>query len=324
MKKRVYGVSTLAAGSLLLCGSLWVFGQHVGQDGQKQKPAPSDQPFVTREQTELVSLTVSVTDRDGRAYAGLTVNDLEVYEDKVKQKIEHYSTNDAPISAGVVFDLSGSMQPKLEAARAALKAFVDTSHADDDIFLVGFNQQAHLLAEFSDAESMRRQVNVVHAKGDTALYDAAYLGIEKVLHGRHRRRLLLIISDGQDNASRYSVGQLRQRLKETDVQVYCIGINRPGLHDKAELREQQRGQMILEELARLTGGRTFFVNTNAALEEAASRVALEVRQQYSLGYTPTNQQRDGRWRKIQVRVNRTPDMPPLTVRTREGYFAAGL
>ncbi len=326
MKKSTYCVSALAVCSLLLGGSLSASGQHVEQKAKtinlQTKPFLEDKKFTIRERTELVSLTLTVTDRQGRAVDGLSPHDIEIYEDKVKQKIEHYSAADSPISVGVVFDLSGSMQRKLDSARQSLERFVETSHTEDDFFVVGFNRQANLLAEFTDGESARHRLSFVRAQGETALYDAVYLGIEKVLQGRHQRRALLLISDGQDNASRYSLGQVRQRLKEADVQLYAIGLVRPGLSDKAELRAQQRGQMILEELAQLTGGQAFFVSTDAELEQATSRVALELRHQYSLGYTPTNQQRDGQWRKIKVRINRPPEMPPVIVRAREGYFAA--
>jgi Ca-activated chloride channel family protein len=169
---------------------------------------------------------------------------------------------------------------------------------------------------------LQRRLNMVATQGETALYDAVQLGVEKVRQGRYRRHALLVISDGQDNASQYTLEQLRRRLKESDVQLYCVGVGRPGLSEKAEQRDEMRGQMILNEIARLTGGRAFFVNSASELEEATTRIALELRHQYSLGYAPTNQQHDGKWRKIQVRVNRSAWTPELIVRTRDGYYAA--
>lgn len=321
MKKSACCVSTLAFCCLLLGGSFLAFGQQRESDSAKINQSTSDHPFTIRERTELVTLTVTVTDREGRTIEGLSATDLEIYEDKVKQQIEYYRTEDSPISVGVIFDLSGSMQRKLDAARQALKSFVETSHADDEFFLIGFNQRANLLAEYCDNEGLSDRLNLINAQGNTALYDAIYLGVEKLLQGRHQRRALLIISDGQDNASRYSVGQLRQRLKETDVQLYCIGIERSGTIGKGERREEQRGHMILDDITRLTGGKAFFITSASQLEEAMSRIALELRQQYGLAYTPTNQKRDGRWRKIQVRVNRPDGLKSLIVRAREGYFA---
>lgn len=316
MKKTILCASRLALCGLLLGGCVSAFGKQ-WPGVSKTEQLNNQQPFIS-ERTELVNLTVTVTDRQGRAVAGIAERDIEVYEDKIRQKIEHYSADDAPVSVGVVFDLSGSMRDKIEQSRAALKAFVETSHAEDDFFLVGFNRRASLLAEFCDGDGLERRLNVVNAQGETALYDAIYLGIEKVQQGRHHRRALLIISDGEDNASRYTLDQLRRRLRESDVQLYCVGFNRAASSDKAEQRRAMRGRMILDDIARLTGGRALFVNSASDLEEAATRVALELRHQYSVSYIPTNQQRDGRWRKIQVRVNQ----PEVIVRAREGYYAA--
>ncbi|MGH9940707.1 MAG: VWA domain-containing protein [Blastocatellia bacterium] len=329
MNKTTFCIGRLAVCGVLLGGCLSVSGQHE-PSGAKTKPSilPSTSPdgaqqlLVVRERTELVNLTVTVTDRNGRAVAGLAPRDIEVYEDKVKQTIEHYSADDAPVSVGVVFDTSGSMRDKLDQARDALKAFVETSHAEDDFFLVGFNRRANLLAEFCDGESLRRRLDLLGAQGETALYDAIYLGVEKVQQGRHRKRALLVISDGQDNASRYTLDQLRQRLKESGVQLYCAGVNRAGASEKAEQREAMRGRMILDEIARLTGGQAFFVDSASELEKVTARVALELRHQYNIGYTPTNQRRDGQWRKIRVRVNRPAWAPELIVRARDGYYAA--
>jgi len=321
MNKKTFCVGPLAVCGVLLGGCISAFGQQA-QGGAKMKASINEPPVVVRERTELVNLTVTVTDRSGRAITGLAPQDIEIYEDKVKQKIEHFGAEDAPVSVGVVFDVSDSMRNKIEQARDALEAFVEASHADDDFFLVGFNQRANLLAEFCDGESLQRRLNMVAAQGETALYDAVHMGVEEVRQGRHRRRALLLISDGQDNASRRTLDKLRRGLKESDVQIYCVGVGRPGLSEKAEQRQEMRGQMILDEIARLTGGRAFFVNSASEMEEATTRVALELRHQYSLGYSPTNQRRDGKWRKIRVRVSRSAWMPEMIVRTRDGYYAA--
>src|SRR5262249_28048289 len=157
---------------------------------------------------------VSVTDGYDRLVTGLQRKDFEVFEDKVKQEITFFSDADAPINLGIIFDVSGSMKGKLDRARDALKAFIQTSHSDDDFFLVGFNQRANLLAEFTDGEALVNKLTLVDPKGQTALYDAAYLGIEKVKQGRHSRNAILLISDGQDNSSRYTYTELRRVLKE--------------------------------------------------------------------------------------------------------------
>ncbi|HWQ33817.1 MAG TPA: VWA domain-containing protein [Blastocatellia bacterium] len=283
-----------------------------------RKPADDDGKRVIV-QTETVNLMVTVTDPYNRLVTGLDKQNFEVFEDKVKQDIAFFNDDDAPVSMGVIFDVSGSMKNKLDRAREALKAFVDTSHQDDDFFLVGFNQRANLLGEFMDGSSLVNKFNLVDARGQTALYDAAYLGVEKVKQGRHQKRAMLLISDGQDNSSRYTYGELRKLLKEANVQIYCIGIVEMGGGSGNSLDMQ--GQAILEEISQVTGGKAFFPRSPAELEDAVTRIALELRHQYSIGYYPTNADRNGQWRKIKVSVKPPRGFPHLTVRAREGYYA---
>src|SRR5262249_17511737 len=172
--------------------------------------------------TELVSLPGTVTDSYNRLVTGLDKRHFEIFEDKVKQDISFFSDDDAPVSLGIIFDVSGSMKSKIDRSKEALKAFILTSHNDDDFFLVSFNQRANLVAEFTDGDTLTNKLTLVEPKGQTALYDAAYLGIEKVKQGRHNRHAMLLISDGQDNSSRYTYGELRKLLKEAGVQIYCI------------------------------------------------------------------------------------------------------
>jgi Ca-activated chloride channel family protein len=292
---------------------------------QEQKPTrpaegpQKDQGPIIKEQTQVVTLTVTVTDPYNRLVTGLDKQNFEVFEDKVKQTIEYFKDEDVPVSLGIAFDVSGSMKGKLDRARESLKAFIQTSHDDDDFFLVGFNQRANLVAEFTDGDTLLNKLTLVDPKGQTALYDAAYLGIEKVKQGRHTKRAILLISDGQDNSSRYTYGELRKLLKEADVQIYCIGIVELGGGAGSTLDLQ--GQSILEEIAQTTGGKAFFPRSAAELEDATTRIALELRHQYSIGYTPTNVKRDGRWHNIKVEVKKLRGLPKLNVRTKEGYYA---
>jgi Ca-activated chloride channel homolog len=283
------------------------------------RPTGNDTPTIISERTDLVSLTVTVTDPYNRLVTGLEKKHFEIFEDKVKQDIDAFKDDDVPVSVGIAFDVSGSMKGKLDRARDSLKAFVDTSHDDDDFFLVGFNQRANLLAEFTDGTSLVNKLTLVDTKGQTALYDAVYLGIEKVKQGRHQKRAILLISDGQDNSSRYTYGELRKLLKEAGVQIYCIGIVEMGGGAGSSLDMQ--GQGILEEIAQTTGGKAFFPRSAAELEDATTRIALELRHQYSMSYMPTNVKRDGQWHKIKIKVNPPRGLPPLTVRTKDGYYA---
>ncbi|MCI0348799.1 MAG: VWA domain-containing protein [Acidobacteriales bacterium] len=275
---------------------------------------------VLKEYTDVVTFNVTVTDTNNRLVAGLSRDHFELYEDNVKQTLEYFRDIDAPASIGILFDVSGSMKGKIDRALEALRAFIETSHVEDDYFLIAFNHRANLVAEFTDGDTILNKLTLVTPKGETALYDAAYLGCEKVKQGRHRKRVLLLISDGEDNRSRYSYGELHQLLRESDVQVYCVGISGGDGFSYGYLGMQ--GQAILEEIAKMSGGKAFFPQSEQELEDATTRIALELRHQYSLGYVPTNLKRDGKFHKIKVRINLPRGLPSLRVQTREGYYAA--
>ncbi len=314
-RSKNHGVSIYKA----LIGCLLLLAPQPGVRCQQQGPGADQDKNVIRQRTSLVVVNVSVTDKQFRQISGLNKYHFEIFEDKVRQEIEFFSDEDRPASVGIIFDLSGSMNNKMSRAREAIKAFIDTCHNQDDFFLVGFNERASLLAEISDGRSVLDRLAMAEPRGQTALYDAAYLGVEKVKEGRHDKRALLIVSDGQDNASRYNYGELRKLLKEADVQVYCIGILEEGA-DAGSVLDRQ-GQLILEELSRTTGGMAFFPSSYGELEDSVTRIALTLRHQYSIGYVPFNEQRDGKWRKIKVRVNAPRGLPSLVVRAKEGYYA---
>lgn len=343
MFKKVSGFLALIVSLFALLGLAATHAQQTSSNGSNQTTAapPPNQPQEQKQdappskpqspqkqqqgddriklETDMVSLTVTVTDPYNRLVTGLEQKNFEVFEDKVKQKIEFFKDDDVPVSVGIAFDISGSMKGKLDRAREALKAFVDTSHSDDDFFLIAFNQRTSLVSEFSDGQTLLNKLTLIDAKGQTALYDASYLGIEKVKQGRHDKRAILLISDGQDNSSRYTYTELRKLLKEAGVQIYCIGIVEMGGGAGSSLDMQ--GQGILEEIAQSTGGKAFFPRSAAELEDATTRIALELRHQYSLSYMPTNEKRDGQWHKIKVKVTPPRGLPPLNVRHKDGYYA---
>ncbi|HKX30856.1 MAG TPA: VWA domain-containing protein [Blastocatellia bacterium] len=268
--------------------------------------------------SEIVTLEITVTDKQHRLIPGLESQHFEVYENGVMQKIEFFSSVDMPASIAIVFDASDSMRPKLHRAREALETFVKNSHLDDDFFLIAFNQRPRLVSGPADGATVLRQLAGISAAGSTALYDAAYLGVETLRQGRHKKQALLIVSDGQDNASVFTDQNLSRLLKESDVQVYCIGIEAPQYYGDTL---SQMGRDLLTQLARTTGGSAFFPHDGGELEDAVTRIALELRRQYSVGYVPTNLRLDGKWRKIKVRLNPPPGLPRLVARTRDGYFA---
>src|SRR5687768_14398748 len=286
-----------------------------------QATPPDDEPKgPIKIQTDLVTLTLTVTDLYGRYVSGLTKNAFTIYDNNQVQDITFFSDSDAPVSLGVLFDVSGSMSgEKIQKARNALKRFIASSHPSDEYFLIAFNSRAQLLLDRTrDGEAVLRKLTLVQPKNNTALYDAVYLGVERVTRGTHQKRALLVISDGQDNSSRYNFGEVRRLIKESDVVTYSVGIMDRG---DATSSLGMQGQAFLDELSSVTGGKSFYPQSDVEMDEIFERIALELRHQYSIGYIPKDFQPDGKWRKVKVKVKRPRGLPRLTVRAREGYYA---
>lgn len=267
--------------------------------------------------TGIVNVIISVTDPYGRFVTGLSKEHFDVFDDKVKQQVAHFSDEDTPVSLGIVYDVSGSMKERLTRSIRALRRFIETSHNDDDFFLIGFNNRAKLVHDFTtSADQIAGHLMFVQPGGSTALYDAAYLAVEKVQQGRHTKKALLIISDGQDNNSRYTYKELRNRVKEADVQIYAIGITDPAVDSMAGF-----GRSVLEEVTRMTGGRAFFPNAynEPELIEICTRIALELRHQYSIGFYPTDMASTAKWHKVQVKINPPKGLGRLTLTYKDGY-----
>ena len=287
--------------------------------GQQKPPADlGSGPVITN--TDLITFTVTVTDTYGRYVSGLGKAAFTVLDEKQPQEITFFSDDDAPVSVGVIFDVSGSMSgDKVKRAREALSKFIQTSHNMDEYFLIAFNSSAQLLLDKTrDGNQVLDKLTFVQTRNNTALYDACYLGVEKVQRGAHPKRALLLISDGQDNNSRYTFNELRRVLKESDVTLYGIGIL-SGSDAGSGLGME--GQGILDELASVSGGKAFFPRSNAEMDDIFEQIALELRHQYSIGYRPVNFTNDGRWHKIKVRVTPPRGLPRLFVRSKEGYYA---
>ena len=310
------GIRAVAQGENLAT-MVWHWGSALG--GVKVQVAEDDErkPIITH--TDLVTLTVTVTDAFGRFVTGLNQKAFTVTDEKVPQEITFFSDEDAPVSLGIVFDVSGSMSgDKIMRAREALSKFIETSHTRDEYFLIGFNNRAQLLlSQTRDSDALLQKLTFVQTHGQTALYDAVYLGVNKVTRGTHTKKAILLISDGQDNSSRYTFSELRRQLKESDVIIYAVGI----VSGSDESTLGYTGRAILEELAGVSGGKAFFPSTSAEMNDTFERIALELRTQYSIGYRPTNFANDGKWHKIKIKVQPPRGFPRLFVRGREGYFA---
>jgi Ca-activated chloride channel family protein len=288
--------------------------------GQEKSNNDLDNKGVVITNTDLITVTVTVTDTYGRYVSGLGKNAFTVLDQKKPQEITFFSDDDAPVSVGVLFDVSGSMSgDKIKRAREALSKFIQTSHNSDEYFLIAFNSRAQLLLDKTrDGNAVLDKLTFVQTRNNTALYDACYLGVEKVQRGIHPKRALLLISDGQDNNSRYTFNELRRLLKESDVTLYGVGILSGS---DAGSGMGMEGQAILDELASVSGGKAFFPRSNAEMDDIFEQIALELRHQYSIGYKPENFTNDGRWHKIKVKVNPPRGLPRLFVRSKDGYYA---
>jgi Ca-activated chloride channel homolog len=301
----------------LLSFSLAAQSHSADKQVETSKPAQNKGDSALRLVTNLVNLQVSVLDRKRTPITGLEQQAFEVYEDGVRQTIELFSVSDAPASVGVIIDFSASMQRQLEQARQALAAFIQTSHPADEFFLLGFREKPQLLVDWTAGENLLTPLAFLRAEGDTALYDAISLGLEKLTEAKHAKRVLLVLSDGVDTKSRQSYSALSNALKESDSHFYLIG--------SAEYSGSICGkhcwfqtQNKLLDLARLTGGEAFFLRSPQQLEEIMTQIALVLRQQYSLAYMSTAGTRTGKWRKINIKVNLDGTKP--VVLARKGYY----
>ena len=272
-----------------------------------------------RVNVELALVNVTVTDAFDRVVTGLDQDNFRVFEEGVEQEIVNFSSEDVPVSIGVIFDMSGSMRDKINKSREAALEFFKTANPKDEFLLVTFNERAWLERPFtSDIGELQESMAMNAPGGRTALLDAIYLGLSEMRGAHNVKRALLIISDGGDNHSRYSEGDVRRLVQEADVQIYGIGIYSPA----PPTTEEENGPALLSEISDLTGGRVFKVESLSDLPDIATKISMELRNQYVLGYKPSNRAHDARWRKIKVKLRPPRGLPPLTVYARTGYYAA--
>jgi len=269
----------------------------------------------------LVVVNVTVTDPFDRIVTGLDQENFQVYDEKVEQKIVAFSTEDAPISVGLIFDCSGSMGDKIQKSKEAALQFFKTSNPQDEFMLVSFSDRPDMISGFTAKyENLQDRLLTVKSGGRTALLDAIYLGLSEMKKATTNRRALLVISDGGDNHSRYTESDIKKAVKESDVQIYAVGIFEP-MTSRARTVEEAGGPGLLAELAEVSGGRMFSVENSNELPDIAEKISIELRNQYVLGYKPSNLIRDGRWRRIKVKLNPPKGLPPLQIYARTGYYA---
>jgi VWFA-related protein len=286
--------------------------------GEKAEPR---QHSNIRVDSTLVLIPVTVTDPMNRFVTGLEKENFKLTEDKQPQEITQFSSEDAPLSVGVVFDCSGSMGHKLDKSRQAVAQFFKLANPEDEFFLVQFNDSANVIQPFTrNLEEIQNKLAFTQSKGRTALLDAVYMAMHEMKKARNPRKALLLISDGGDNSSRYTEAEIKTLVKEADVQIYAIGIYE-SVGARTRTPEETTGPALLTEIAEQTGGRQYQVDDLNELPDVAAKIGVELRNQYILGYSPKNLSRDGKYRRVQVRLVQPHGMPLLRPFWKQGYYA---
>jgi Ca-activated chloride channel homolog len=291
-------------------------------DVRKDTPGTPFKPGGTIHfDVDLALVNVTVTDPYNRLVTGLETDNFRVFEDNIEQEVVTFSAEDVPISIGVIFDFSGSMSNKVGKAREAAVQFFKTANPQDEFFLVSFNERAELTSSFTNSvEDLQSRMMLTAPKGRTALLDAIYLGLSQMRGAHNAKRALLILSDGGDNHSRYNESDIKRLVKEADTQLYAIGIFDP-LGYRNRTPEELAGPSLLSEVTEMTGGRVFAVEKLDELPDIASKIGMELRNQYVLGYRPSNKAHDARWRKLKIKLRAPKGLPPLSVYSKTGYYA---
>jgi Ca-activated chloride channel family protein len=284
-----------------------------------QQSAPSASPgmqYTINVNVREVVLHATVRTRKGTPVAGLGVENFQVFEDRVQQPIKHFSREDIPVTVGLVIDNSGSMRPKRAEVIAAALAFAGSSNPQDQMFLVNFNEHVSFglppKTPFTDKpDQLKAAMSTVISDGKTALYDAVSIALEHLKKGNRDKKVLIVVSDGADNASAQTKTQMLELANKSDAIIYALGIYEPD--------DPDRSPKVLSELAKATGGEAFFPETLKDVVPICERIAHEIRNQYTISYSPTNERQDGTYRAVQVRV--ATSKVGLFVITRSGYVA---
>jgi Ca-activated chloride channel homolog len=275
-------------------------------------------------QSDLVVIPVTVTDDRGRVVAGLEKEHFTLFEDDARQEITHFSFEDTPVSIGIVFDTSGSMEPKMDKARQAVNNLLRNANRNDEFFLVKFSTRARVVVPWTSRfDEIRRGVELLDVGGLTALLDGVRLAMDEMKHARYSRKALIIISDGEDNSSHWTVGELKAAAREQDILMYAIGIPDPSDRYVTSWPPQPRGrgQALLNEIATQTGGQLFEVKKPKQLPEIAARIGGCLRIQYMLGYKSSRSEKDGTYRQVRLDVAPPKGYPRLHTVWRQGYYA---
>ena len=268
---------------------------------------------------DLVLVPVTVTDQRDRIVVGLEKDNFRIYDEREPQIIRHISTDDVPVSLGIIFDISSSMYRKLERSREAVIQLLRRGNAEDEFFLILFNNRPAIVTDFTrSVDDIENDIARARPEGLTSLLDAVYRGLSEMRFARNERKILLIVSDGGDNHSRYTAREVLSSLAESNVQAYALGI----FDDAPRTSAERGGPDLLVAMTNIGGGRTLRVRNLKNIGEAVSELSVELHNQYLLAYRPTNLTHDGRWHRIRVQVAPPPKSPRLRVHAKTGYYAA--
>jgi Ca-activated chloride channel homolog len=288
------------------------------------QPPVNTSPVVTahlrpmKVDVDLVLVPVTITDPMNRLVTGLEKDNFQLYEGNAQQQIRSFSSDDAPVSVGVIFDSSGSMASKMDRAKDAVMEFFKTANPQDEFFMITFSDEPEVIADFTNSvDEIQNKLIYAVPRKRTALLDAIYMGLSKMREARYPKKALLIISDGGDNHSRYTENEIKAMVKEADVMIYAVGI-----YDRyASAIEERLGPQLLSDICEISGGRAFTIDNPNDLADVATKIGIELRNQYILGYRPDKILHDGKWRKIKVKLLPPKGLPPLKVYARTGYYA---
>jgi VWFA-related protein len=281
-----------------------------------------DQTYNVSVNVELVQLPVSVLDKHGFPVRGLKLEHFAVYEDKVLQNISLFKQEDVPLSVGLVVDRSSSMFDKLNSLHTAAMTFVHESNSEDETSIISFGNDVNLDQDFTpNTNRLSHTLDRIVPNGNTALYDAVSLAAKHLnANGFHDKKVLLVISDGEDNHSKFKLKEVLESIRESKIIVYSIGLLGPDTGEYSMMFDDT-GKRALKQLAEVTGGAAYFPRGTREVEQVCMRIARDLRNQYTLGYRPTNEKQDGSWRKTIVRVSPPKTAPKVQVRTKQGYYA---
>jgi Ca-activated chloride channel family protein len=275
-----------------------------------------------RVDSSLVLIPAHVTTAVGGSVTNLNKDDFRLFEDNVEQTITHFAQEDAPISIGLIFDTSGSMHNKMRKASEAAAAFFKTANGEDEFFLVEFGDKPRLAVPFTtDSDQVYHKITGLKPFGRTSLLDAIHMALGQMKHARNSRKALVIFSDGGDNCSRQTAGQIKHALVESDVQLYAMGIFDEQSSRKRTPPEERNGPKLLDELAAQTGGHNYPVNDLEQLPAISSHISKELRTEYVLGYSPAGAPRDGKYHRVRLTLAAPEQARQLRTFYRQGYYS---